>query len=109
MVTTKDPEVSTFQKRPAYRYIRASDNLPVEAPEEAMAVVKIFDPMGSWTWFIASYDPETRTAFGRVHGFEDEYGYIYMPELVDHRGRFGLPLERDIHWTPKLLSECNPR
>ena len=101
-----DPEASTFQKRPAYRYIRESDHLPVEAPENPMALVKLFDPTGSWTWYIASYDPETRTAWGRVHGFEDEYGYIYMPELVGFRGRFGLPIERDLHWKPRSLSDC---
>jgi len=101
-----DPEASTFQKRPAYRYIRESDHLPVEAPENPTALVKLFDPTGSWTWYIAAYDPETRNAWGLVDGFEKEYGSIYMPELVEHRGRFGLPLERDLWWKPKPLSEC---
>ena len=105
----KDLEKSTFQKRPAYRYLRESDHLPVEPPEVQMALVKLFDPTGSWTWYIAAYDPESRIAFGLVHGFEDEYGDIYMPELVAYRGRFGLPIERDIHWIPKPLSECERR
>ena len=102
----KDLERSTFQKLPAYRYIRESDHLPVVAPEEPVALVKLFDPTGSWTWYIAAYDPETRQAYGLVHGFDDEYGYISMAELVDIRGQFGLPIERDLHWTPKPLSEC---
>jgi hypothetical protein len=109
-VTRIDPESSTFQKRPAYRYIRATDNLPTidEARDEAipMARVKLFAPSGGWTWFINSYDPDTRQAFGMVDGFECEYGYFDMAELVDHRGLFGLPLERDLYWSPRPLAEC---
>lgn len=100
----KDLERSTFQGRPCYRYLRASDNLPVEAPEKPMALVKLFDPTGSWTWYIAAYEPETRCAWGLVDGFEREYGSIYMPELVEYRGRFGLPIERDQGWKPIPLT-----
>ena len=101
-----DLERSTFQNKPAYRYIRESDKLPVEAPEDAMALVKLFDPCGAWTWYLASYNPETRECFGLVHGFEEEYGYISMEELVKIRGRFGLPIERDLHWKPRPLNQC---
>ena len=101
-----DLEASTFQKRPCYRYIRQSDHLPIEAPEEPIAHIKLFDPTGGWTWYIASYDPATRTAFGLVDGFEKESGYIDMPELVEARGRFGLPIERDLYWKPRPLKEC---
>ena len=101
-----DYERSTFQNRPAYRYIRESDHLPAEAPEQATAWVKLFDPTGSWTWYIASYNPADRTAFGLVDGFEKEYGYISLAELVEFRGRFGLPIERDLSWKPRPLSEC---
>jgi hypothetical protein len=102
-----DLEYSTFQNRPAYRYIRESDHLPGLDTEEAepIARVKLFDPTGSWTWYIAAYDPKTRRAFGLVDGFEKELGYIDMEELVKHRGRSGLPIERDLYWTPKPLRE----
>ena len=106
-MATKDLECSTFQRRPAYRYIRESDRLPsvddVEA--EPIARIKLFDPAGGWSWYIAAYDPQTRTAFGLVDGFEKELGYISMEELVNHRGRFGLPIERDLYWTPRPLSQ----
>ncbi|MDP2661307.1 MAG: DUF2958 domain-containing protein [Dehalococcoidia bacterium] len=104
----KDLEASTFQKRPAYRYIRESDHVPVEAPDDgtAVALVKLFAPDGGWRWYIAAYDPLTRTAYGLVHGQEDEYGYFFMEELVAFRGRFGLPIERDLYWKPRPLSEC---
>ena len=103
-------EASTFQKRPCYRYIRESDKLSsIDASREGMdpiAKVKLFDPTGSWTWFIAGYDPETRRAYGRVLGFEDECGDFDMSELIDIRADFGLPIERDLYWEPRPLSEC---
>lgn len=105
-----DPEVSSFQNRPAYHYIRTADRLPTcaaaRAEENPIARVKLFDPTGSWTWFISGYDPEDRIAWGVVVGFEREYGDIYMPELVAIRGGFGLPIERDLYWTPVPLSEA---
>lgn len=101
----KDLEASTFQKRPCYRYIRAADRLPsiddARAQETPIARIKIFEPTGSWTWFIAGYDPATRRAWGRVRGFEEEVGMFSMAELVAHRGRFGLPLERDLYFKPE--------
>ena len=102
-------EASTFQKRPCYRYIRGADNMPSieEARAEApIGRVKLFDPTGSWTWYVAGYDPETRLAYGLVDGFEAEYGEFSMEELCAVRGRFGLPIERDLHWRPRLLEEC---
>ena len=104
-----DLEASTFQKRPCYRYIRKADKLP-DLRSEAdpiIARVKLFNPAGRWTWYIAEYDPETRTAYGLVVGECTETGYIDMAELVDFRGSpFGLPIERDLSFTPKPLSEC---
>ena len=101
-----DFECSTFQKRPAYRYIRQSDKLPELFPEEddPIARIKLFNPTGAGTWYIAAYDPESRTAYGLVDLLEKEQGYIDMQELVAFRGRFNLPLERDLSWTPQPLS-----
>lgn len=106
-----DLEASTFQKRPCYRYIRQSDKLPNFDAGDGKARVKLFNPTGAGTWYVSEYDPETRRAFGRVNGLMGglggEIGYINMAELVDYRGRFGLPIERDLHWTPRPLSECS--
>ena len=105
---SNDLESSIYQKRPAYRYIRESDHLPTLVQEESqpMARIKLFDPTGSWTWYLAAYDPDSRQAYGLVDGFEKELGYIDMAELVSFRGKMGLPLERDLYWKPKPLSEC---
>ena len=106
---TKDLERSTFQNKPAYRYIRASDKLPrLDAAHrnDPMARIKLFNPTGTGTWYLTAYDPETRSAFGAAHVHEYELGYIDLAELVTFRGRFGLPIERDLHWTPRPLSQC---
>lgn len=106
MAATKDLEASTFQKRPAYRYIRQSDKVPTVGSDSEMAVIKLFNPTGAGTWYIAEYDETTRTAYGLADIQEAELGYISMQELVSYRGRFGLPIERDLSWTPRPLSEC---
>lgn len=106
-----DLEASTFQKRPCYRYIRKADKMPsteeLREDENLVALVKLFNPAGSGTWFIAGYDPDTRRAYGRAVLQESEVGFIDMAELVDFRSSFyGLPIERDLWFTPKPLSEC---
>jgi hypothetical protein len=106
-LSAADLECSTFQNRPAYRYIRQSDHMPALGTEVKMATVKLFNPTGAGTWYISEYDPTDRLAFG----VSDlgmgcaELGYISMAELVEFRGRLGLPIERDLHFTPRLLSE----
>jgi hypothetical protein len=101
-----DLEVSKFRNRPAYRYIRASDKLPLTCLCcEPVARIKLFDPTGSWTWYIASYDPDTRIAYGMVDGFEKEFGSFSMEELVEWEGRFGLPIERDLYFDPCTLKD----
>ena len=103
-----DYEVSTFQKRPCYRYIRQSDHIPSDTREsrDPLALVKLFNPTGAGTWYIAEYDPETRIAYGLCVLQDAELGYVSMAELTTYRGQFGLPIERDLHWTPKPLSQC---
>ncbi len=108
--TNGDLEASTFQKRPAYRYIRKADNVPAigatREESDPLARIKLFNPTGSWTWYVVEYDPETRIVFGLVDGSEREAGDFSMAELVELRGQFGLPIERDLYWEPRPLSEC---
>jgi hypothetical protein len=68
---------------------------------ERKVPVKFFDPSGAGTWFALEFDPEERSFFGYVTGLgEDEFGYFSLDELEQARGRFGLGIERDIHWNP---------
>jgi len=65
-------------------------------------VVKLFTPDGGATWLLASLDPTNPDiAFGLCDlgfGFP-ELGTVRLSELAAARGRLGLPIERDQHWT----------
>ena len=65
---------------------------------DAIVVAKFFNPVGSWTWYATEYHPEDRTFFGLVKGFETELGYFSLDELESVRLRFGLGIERDLHF-----------
>jgi hypothetical protein len=76
---------------------------------DPIAYLKIFDPCGSWTWYITEYDPVEKLMFGLVYGHEHEMGYISLTELEQVKGRYGLGLERDLSFRPQPLSKCkNP-
>lgn len=65
-------------------------------------VLKIFNPCGAATWLITESIPDDPD---RLFGLCDlgmgspELGYVLVSELVSVRGRLGLPLERDLHFT----------
>lgn len=65
-----------------------------------MLWVKYFDPAGSWTWYAAEFDPESRVFFGFVEGFEGEWGYFTLDELLSVDGPLGLGIERDLYFAP---------
>lgn len=72
----------------------------------AIAYLKFFDPCGSWSWFATELEAATGEAFGLVKGFEDELGYFSLNELANVKGKMGIGIELDMHWTPRPLSEC---
>lgn len=72
--------------------------------EEATVYVKFFTPDASATWWATEFDGED-TFFGLVDlGYGSELGYFSLSELESLRGPLGLPVERDLYWTPKALS-----
>ncbi len=71
---------------------------------DAIAPVKFFTPSGSWTWYATEYDGED-TFFGLVSGFEVEIGYFSLTELEGAQDALGLPVERDLYFTPTSLWE----
>lgn len=71
-------------------------------------VIKLFTPDASATWLISEIDPNNHDlAFGLCDlglGFP-ELGYVSLEELHTVRGKAGLPVERDLWFTPgKTLS-----
>ncbi len=72
-------------------------------------VVKLFTPDANATWLLSELDPECPDiAFGLCDlglGFP-ELGNVSISEIEACRGPFGLPVERDQHFSPaKTLSE----
>jgi len=74
---------------------------------KAVAYLKMFTPDSSYTFFATEFDGED-TFFGLVDGHEKELGYFSLKELESVRGGLGLPIERDLYWTPKTLEEIAP-
>lgn len=65
-------------------------------------VVKLFTPDAGCTWLLTELDPEDPDiAFGLCDlgmGFP-ELGSVSITELESVRGRLGLPIERDLHFS----------
>lgn len=66
--------------------------------------LKLFDPCGRLTYYATEFDG-VDTLFGYMVsplGPDcDELGYASLDELSTVRNRFGLGIERDIHWDPE--------
>jgi len=71
-------------------------------PPAHKPVVKLFTPDAACTWLLSELDPdEPDIAFGLCDlGFgSPELGSVRVSELAAIRGRLGLPVERDRHFT----------
>ena len=75
-----------------------------EHEEDPLVICKFFTPDSNWTWYGLEFDGED-LFFGWVVGFEKGLGYFCLSELAEARGPLGLPIERDIHFSPMKLSE----
>ncbi len=75
--------------------------------DAAICHVKFFCPFNQWTWYATEYDKEDGIFFGLVVGHETELGYFSLAEFKEtNESRITPLIERDMHWTPKPLSEC---
>ena len=65
--------------------------------------VKFFNPCGAATWLFSELDEDGDTLFGLADlGFgTPELGYSSLTEIAAIRVRFGLGIERDLHFQPK--------
>lgn len=70
---------------------------------DLVPVVKLFTPDAGCTWLLTELDPDAPDiAFGLCDlgmGFP-ELGSVSITELESVRGGLGLPVERDLHFTP---------
>lgn len=81
--------------------------------DDAIVIVKFFDPCGSWTWYATEGEPILDEEgneidfhfFGLVDGFEKELGTFSLNELASVKVGFGLGIERDMYFTRKRLGD----
>src|SRR5687767_9695790 len=78
---------------------------------DQIAYVRFFTPDSNWTWYATEGSPEGDDFifFGYVIGFEKEWGYFALSELMAARGLMGLPIERDLHFEPTPFSKIIAR
>ena len=77
-------------------------------------VVKFFDPIGSWTWYVLEGEKQEDgdwLFYGLVDGMEKEWGYFRLSELESiatksrtHRA-IGLGIERDRYFSNESVKE----
>lgn len=92
------------------RALLAAPLYSTEAQDVSPIIVKFFTPDSSWTWYVIEGN-KTDTGdwefFGLVDGQDKELGYFTLSELMTVRGRFNLPIERDMYFHGKLIKSTN--
>jgi hypothetical protein len=100
--TTRKHQLLTQELRASLPALYSQENVA-----DPVARVKFFSPYSNWTWYALEFDGDD-TFFGLVEGFESELGYFSLSELDTLVVNIGVPVpgvERDVHWTPRPLSE----
>ncbi len=83
-----------------------------EHVRDPVCKVKFFTPDSSFTWYViegGKQEDGDWLLFGKVISHicpEGELGYVSLSELESVRGPLGLPVERDLFFSPTPLSEC---
>jgi len=83
-----------------------------EDVKDPVCGLKFFTPDSSFTWFVTEGKKEENgdwLFFGKVISHlcpEGELGYTLLSQLEGIKGPMGLPVERDLYWGDKKLSEC---
>jgi hypothetical protein len=93
-------ELLPQQDREGLPALYANEEVGLQAP----AFVKFFTPDSNWTWYASEFDGDD-IFFGLVIGHFPELGYFSLSELQEARGPLGLPIERDVHFTPQSLQK----
>ena len=76
-----------------------------DGTKDFKAVIKLFDPTGSGTWYLSELDPNTNIAFGLCDLGYPELGYVSLDDLSNLKVKMGLGIERDLYFTPKTFDE----
>lgn len=89
--------------------IRNSERKKIDPEFDPLPAAKLFTPDAGATWLLTELDPEDQdTAYGLSDLGQGmpEQGYVSLTELASIRGGLGLPIERDLYFTPtKTISK----
>ena len=101
---SKNDEMQLIPKRIVDRLqpLEEKDHLDME---KIKVPLKLFNPLGSETWYIFQYDQEKDLAYGLIdtgNHYEAELGYIDIGELKNKELPLGLGIDRDINWDPEI-------
>jgi len=67
--------------------------------KDIFIIMKLFNPTGAGTWYLyEKLDEDVYMCLGDSE--MAEMGTVSMNELMSFRGRFGLGIERDMHFEP---------
>ncbi len=67
--------------------------------EKQAIVAKFFNPTGTGTWYLVNQDPQDPDyCWGICHITDWEVGSFSKYELENFVGKFGLGIERDLHF-----------
>ncbi len=67
--------------------------------EKQVVVAKFFNPTCAGTWYLINQDPRDNDyLWGICHIFVWEVGSFSKYKLENFKGRFGLGIERDLHF-----------
>jgi len=83
-----------------------------ENEKDPVCKLKFFTPDSSFSWFITEGQKEDNgdwLFFGKVVSHlcpEGELGYTTLSQLKEIRGSLRLPVERDMYFSEKPLSQC---
>lgn len=79
---------------------KAQDQYKLGADMEKQVIIaKFFNPAGAGTWYLMNMDPnDSDYCWGVVDLFEVVVGSFSKSELENYKGKFGLGIERDLHF-----------
>jgi hypothetical protein len=77
-----------------------------KSAKDIKIVMKLFNPTGAGTWYLyEKEDDDIYWCFANLGDVEcAECGTVSMSELMAFKGRFGLGIERDMHFEPLSMS-----
>lgn len=67
---------------------------------------KLFNPIGSWTWWVLAFNPESRLLYCVVQGEYLEAGDVPIDDLIRVEQMGALGIERSLSFNYKPLSQC---